>query len=129
MSLLSTAVNNWTQINNGLTNYNWPGNVRQLENAIERAFVLGLGDRIELVDLPVEIRESGENAIRRGTTLNLKENEIVLIQEAMSKTSGNKADAAELLGINITTLYRKIKKYDIPLPAYDEDVPSIFSDN
>jgi len=114
---------------NSLLNYNWPGNVRQLENSIERAFVLGLGDRIEFVDLPVEIRESGENTTRRGTTLNLKENEIVLIQEAMSKTSGSKADAAELLGINITTLYRKIKKYDIPFPGYGEDVPSSFSDH
>ena len=112
-----------------LLNYNWPGNVRQLENAIERAFVLGLGDRIELGDLPVEIRESGDITIRRGTTFNLKETEIVLIKEALSKTSGNKAEASDLLGINITTLYRKIKKYDIPVPGYDEGIPPFFSDN
>ena len=113
---------------NLLLNYNWPGNVRQLENAIERAFVLGLGDSIEMEDLPVEIRESGEITVRKRPSLNLKENEIVLIREALTKTSGHKAKASELLGINITTLYRKIKKYDIPVPAYNESITPLFSD-
>jgi len=96
-----------------LENFHWPGNVRQLENVIERAFVLGVDETIKLTDLPSEIREFGEIAIRKGMTYNLSENEIVLIKEALRKTAGNKAEAAELLGINITTLYRKIKKYNI----------------
>jgi DNA-binding NtrC family response regulator len=104
---------------NALLNYNWPGNVRQLENALERAFVLGMGDTIELKDLPFEIREFAEAPRRMGSTLNLKENEIILIGESLEKTGGNKAEAADLLGINLTTLYRKIKKYGISPPEYE----------
>ena len=104
---------------NALLNYNWPGNVRQLENALERAFVLGMGDTIELKDLPFEIREFAEAPRRMGATLNLKENEIILIRESLEKTGGNKAEAADLLGINLTTLYRKIKKYGISPPEYE----------
>ncbi|SPD73197.1 Acetoacetate metabolism regulatory protein AtoC [uncultured Desulfobacterium sp.] len=103
---------------NALLNYNWPGNVRQLENAIERAFVLGVGESIELTDLPSEVREFAEAPRRMGATLNLKENEIILIKESLDKTGGNKAKAADLLGINLTTLYRKIKKYGM-LPICD----------
>jgi len=114
---------------NALLNYHWPGNVRQLENAIERAFVLGLGDTVEVSDLPDEIRKFGESSIRKGTSLNLKENEIIMIKEALNKTTGNKAEAAELLGINITTLYRKIKKYDIPAIDYSGNGSSFFSEN
>ena len=102
---------------NVLLNYHWPGNVRQLENAMERAFMLGLGDTIELVDLPAEMREFGENASRKSGTCNLHDNEIALIREALNKTAGDKAEAADLLGINITTLYRKIKRYDISVPG------------
>ncbi len=114
---------------NAMLNYHWPGNVRQLENAIERAFVLGLGDTIELTDLPSELREIGEITITKGATLNLRENEIFLIKEAMNKTAGNKAEAAGLLGINITTLYRKVKKYDIPPLDYGENTPALSSKN
>ena len=106
---------------NAMLNYHWPGNVRQLENAIERAFVLGLGDIIKITDLPSELRELGEITVKKGTTFNLRGNEIVLIKEAMNKTAGNKAEAADLLGINITTLYRKIKKYDITPFGYETD--------
>ncbi len=103
---------------NCLLNYHWPGNVRQLENAIERAFVLGLGSTFEVSDLPDEIREFGEISKRKSNNFNLKENEIVLINEALNKTGGSKVVAADLLGINITTLYRKIKKYDIIVPEF-----------
>ncbi len=114
---------------NALLNYHWPGNVRQLENAIERAFVLGLGSAIEIADLPDEIREFGEISIRKGASLNLKENEIVMIKEALNKTTGNKAEAADLLGINLTTLYRKIKKYNIPAIDYNGKSSSFFLEN
>ncbi len=112
---------------NVLLNYHWPGNVRQLENAIERAFVLGLGETIELDDLPTEIREFGDITVRKGTSLNLRENEIVLIKEALKKASGNKPNAAKSLGINITTLYRKIKKYNISVPSYADNPTALIS--
>jgi DNA-binding NtrC family response regulator len=97
-----------------LLNYHWPGNVRELENVIERAFALGVDETIKVADLPFQIRKFGKTSKINGTTYNLRENEIILIKKALHKTGGNKAEAAKLLGINITTLYRKIKKYKIP---------------
>jgi DNA-binding NtrC family response regulator len=97
-----------------LMRYNWPGNVRQLENIIERAFALGQGDTILVGDLPSEIRDTYKQAeIGSPSSLNLAENEKLLIMRALRKTKGNKAEAAQLLGINITTVYRKLEKYKI----------------
>lgn len=96
-----------------LLNYHWPGNVRELENVIERAFALGVDETIMVSDLPSGIREIGESTeIKRGTW-NLEENEILLMRKALNGTAGKKPEAAELLGIDISTLYRKIKKYDL----------------
>ncbi|MGD9224431.1 MAG: helix-turn-helix domain-containing protein, partial [Desulfobacteraceae bacterium] len=96
-----------------LMGYDWPGNVRQLENIIERAFALGEGDIICSHDLPSEIRNFDKQTSDRITSLNLNDNEKILIMRALHQTDGNKADAAKLLGINITTVYRKMEKYKI----------------
>lgn len=97
-----------------LMRYNWPGNVRQLENIIERAFALGQGDTILVGDLPSDIRDTYKQAgVGSPDSLNLAENEKLLIMRALRKTKGNKAEAAQLLGINITTVYRKLEKYHI----------------
>jgi DNA-binding NtrC family response regulator len=97
-----------------LMRYDWPGNVRQLENIIERAFALGQSDTILTADLPSEIREYyKQTGISSPDSLNLAENEKLLILRALRKTNGNKAEAAQLLGINITTVYRKLEKYQI----------------
>ena len=93
--------------------YFWPGNVRQLENVIERAFALGVGDTIEGGDLPSEMRESAGDKENDESNLNLKENEAMLMKRALKETFGNKAEAAKLLGINTVTLYRKLKRYNI----------------
>ena len=100
---------------NILLSYHWPGNVRQLVNVIERAFALGVNETIQVTDLPSEIRKFGRDSKLTGTVYALKENEVVLIKKALLKTGGNKAEAADLLRINITTLYRKIKAYGIPV--------------
>ncbi|MCJ8501012.1 sigma-54-dependent transcriptional regulator [Desulfatitalea alkaliphila] len=94
-----------------LLDYDWPGNVRQLENVIERAFALGMGDTIQVVDLPPEVRKTGGSNNIGNQTLNLSENEKLLIGRALKQTNGNKAEAAKLLGINLTTVYRKMEKY------------------
>jgi DNA-binding NtrC family response regulator len=96
-----------------LMRYDWPGNVRQLENIIERAFALGEGDIICTHDLPSEIRDFDKQTGIRIASLNLNDNEKILILRALHQTDGNKADAAKLLGINITTVYRKMEKYKI----------------
>ncbi len=96
-----------------LMRYDWPGNVRQLENIIERAFALGEGDIICVKDLPSEIRNIDNQLSISNTNLNLVENEKMLMLRALRQTDGNKAEAAKLLGINITTVYRKMEKYRI----------------
>lgn len=101
---------------NILSNYSWPGNVRQLENVIERAYALSSGKVIEPSDLPPEIRSSNMNHSHDETNLNLRDNEINLITKALQRTNGNKAEAAQLLGINLSTVYRKLDKYSIAIP-------------
>ena len=101
-----------------LMRYDWPGNVRQLENIIERAFALGAGDVIRCVDLPSEIQNMDNQMSINHTNLNLIENEKLLIKRAMQQANGNKAEAAKLLGINITTVYRKMEKYRITDDAF-----------
>jgi DNA-binding NtrC family response regulator len=96
-----------------LMKYDWPGNVRQLENVIERAFALGVGDAILEVDLPPELRSINPHEPVGGDNFNLSEHEKLLIERALKHTAGNKAEAAKLLGINLTTVYRKMEKYRI----------------
>ncbi|MDX6692629.1 MAG: hypothetical protein QOF02_232 [Blastocatellia bacterium] len=98
-----------------LINYNWPGNVRELQNAIERAFTLS-GDEIDLDSLPPRVRDAGQ----KGATLRdpdglrptLEEIERRHILETMASVNQDKARAANILGIDLSTLYRKLKRYD-----------------
>ena len=103
-----------------LLDYHWPGNVRELENTIERAMVLTEHDRITADDLPGHIRmpvapmddrDLGEDelSVKKHTAALEKR----LIQKAITRTGGNKTRAAELLGIDLSTLYRKLKRYEV----------------
>ena len=101
--------------------YRWPGNVRQLENVIERALALSPGrDRIEADDLPDEIRKGGGGAEAKpvlpdaGMDLPayLQQVEGGLIHAALERTRGNKLQAARLLNIKRTTLVEKAKRLD-----------------
>nr|MDQ3011838.1 sigma 54-interacting transcriptional regulator [Acidobacteriota bacterium] len=94
-----------------MVNYNWRGNVRELQNAIERSVTLS-DERIELAHLPPKIRET-PLVIRdlTGHTLTLDELERRYILETLDRVSDDKARAAELLGIDLSTLYRKLKRY------------------
>jgi DNA-binding NtrC family response regulator len=98
-----------------LINYNWPGNVRELQNAIERAFTLS-GDSIDVESLPRRVRDSaqGQFAMRDpdGLRPTLEEVERRYIQETLTAVNQDKARAADILGIDLSTLYRKLKRYD-----------------
>ncbi len=97
-----------------LLDYDWPGNVRELENVIQRAFALGVSETIEVVDLPSAIIEAAnENPRSALNAYSLRENEILLIKKALRKTHCKKSKAAKLLGIDVSTLYRKIERYEI----------------
>jgi len=94
---------------NRLEKYSWPGNVRQLKHTIERSVILSDGPflDIEYIDDNENRSENEETA----ASLNIAQNEQKLINEALTLASGNISKAAELLGINRTTVYDKIKKY------------------
>jgi DNA-binding NtrC family response regulator len=104
-----------------LRRYRWPGNVRELRNVVERALVLGDGPRLELDDLPPELvlaAPAGPAALASlptapGQIRTLAELERDAIGAALAATAGNKARAAALLGIDRTTLYRKLKDYQL----------------
>ncbi|MGA6925592.1 MAG: sigma-54 dependent transcriptional regulator [Desulfosarcina sp.] len=91
----------------------WPGNVRQLENVIERAFALGIQGSLTVEDLPDEIVQRSARGNPLQLDCDLKRIEKKTIQHALRRTGGNKAEAARLLGINTTTVYRKMAKYNI----------------
>jgi len=101
-----------------LEKYNWPGNIRELENLIERAIVLCDGDEIRLQDLPILLENGGQNMLSlpsENLALNivLENLEQQLIKRAMEKTDGVKTRAAEMLGIKTSVLYYKLDKYKI----------------
>jgi DNA-binding NtrC family response regulator len=94
----------------------WPGNIRQLQNAIERAFALSAADVITLGDLPPTVREQPAAAPLpelADAVPTLADSERQLIAAALRKASGNKNEAARLLGIDRQRLYRKIEKYGL----------------
>ena len=102
-----------------LQEYGWPGNIRELENTLERAMVLAEGDILEIGDFPERIREaldpvqmqlaSGELSIKK-TNYAIEE---ILIRRALTKTKGNRTRAAEILEISHRALLYKIKDYKI----------------
>ncbi|HWI20137.1 MAG TPA: sigma-54-dependent Fis family transcriptional regulator [Vicinamibacterales bacterium] len=90
-----------------LTKWSWPGNVRELQNVIERAIVLARGNRIEIDDLPEEVRrlDAGTTNERRS----LADVERDHIQRVLDSVGGNKTKAAAILQIGQATLFRKLK--------------------
>jgi len=98
-----------------LTAYSWPGNVRELENAIERAVAFARGRVITPDDLPERVRTSGSasaliaRSVEQKMTVREVEREYIL--EVLRRAGGNKSRAAELLGLDRKTLYRRLDEY------------------
>ncbi len=97
--------------------YQWPGNIRELENAIERAVILCLEEKIALQHLPQQVRQAFADtterpfAIRPGLTLKDMEKELIL--STLRQTGENRTKAAEILGITRQTLQNKLKEYGL----------------
>jgi len=99
-----------------LIDYNWAGNIRELENVIEHCFVLCNGDIIQVECLPKRLREPGKTEYSSNATNiidNFKEAEKEYIISVLGHNSWNRKKAAEELGINPSTLWRKMKKFGI----------------
>jgi DNA-binding NtrC family response regulator len=95
--------------------YNWPGNIRQLNNAIERAKIMAEDHVVQLHDLPSELTgpSTGESSGVRSASDDLADIERAHIVEVLNREGGNKARTARVLGINRRSLYRLIDKYEI----------------
>jgi two-component system, NtrC family, response regulator HydG len=97
-----------------LLRYEWPGNVRELENTMERAVALARGNRVEVEDLPEEIRQAFPRPVAtKGTVRPLDEVEKEYILAALELNDGNQTRTAEQLQIGSATLYRKLKSYGL----------------
>ncbi len=109
-----------------LMDHHWPGNVRELENAIEHAFVLCKSDRLELKDLPIEIRHAakGQTVVaqklpRQTTNRASKPRELnrEKLLELLADCGWNKAEAGRRAGVSRTAIWKYMKKWDIPLQS------------
>ena len=96
-----------------LIDYAFPGNVRELENIIERGVTLASGSTMEVQHLPADLREQRFDIRRRPKTemVTLEENEKEYIDWVLTQVNGNKTRAAEILGIDRVSLWRKLKRY------------------
>lgn len=100
-----------------ILNYHWPGNVRELEHTIERAVLLGKSELISATDLPPQLLAKDRNEVSLAEALSkgysLKNLERDYIKKVMESTKGNKTEAASILGVDRTTLYRKLEEAKI----------------
>lgn len=103
------------QASSALVSYDWPGNVRELENAVERAFILS-GDEIDIESLPPKLwpSTSSSNLLHdsSGTRPTLEEIERRYVIEIMHAVEHDKVTASKILGIDLSTLYRKLRRYE-----------------
>jgi DNA-binding NtrC family response regulator len=102
--------------------YDWPGNVRELENSIARAVALGDRRSIDVGDLPAAVRAEREMTLTAAdsaslSTTALADLERITILRVFEQAGGDKVMAGRMLGISRATLYRKLKRYNIPLRA------------
>ncbi len=100
-----------------LKNYSWPGNIRELEHTIERAVLLGRGPTVGIDDLPPPLAACGGSAEVLGAALakqlTMRDLEREYIGKVLQTTQGNKTEAARILGVDRTTLYRKLEDYKL----------------
>lgn len=96
-----------------LKRHAWRGNVRELRNVVERSMIMAEGHTLQIHDLPVEFQHQGCLAEGEALPMSLSAIEKQHIAKILHYTGGNKTETARLLGIGVTTLYRKIEEYGI----------------
>ena len=105
-----------------LEHYGFPGNVRELQNVVERGVIVSEGTTIEETDLPESIRFAAQVEARRRTRPTLAELEADYIRETLAATGGNKAEAARLLGISRKNIYERLARYGIEVRGQRSEV-------
>ena len=105
-----------------LLKYDWPGNIRQLQNCIESSVIMSNGKQIKLEDLPLSVSEyTGQEAISIPMGISLEDAEKIIIMQNLSANKGNKSKTADILGIGRKTLHRKLNEYGLELSDDDDD--------
>jgi len=115
-----------------LLQYEWPGNIRELENCVARAVTLGDRKTMDVADLPPAIRaeggDSSPSSVQESASLSttaLAEMERMTILKVFEQAKGDKALAGRMLGISRATLYRKLKRYNISLRSNGESMATV----
>ena len=98
-----------------MENYDWPGNLRELQNIVKRTVLLSQESTINIDLLPVEITAFKGDDSKQDYSLFKNANEQELILDALEEANGNKSKAARILNVDRKTLYNKLKQYDIKL--------------
>ena len=93
--------------------HDWKGNIRELKNVMERAVIMANSSQLTIENLPMEIQKRNYLNQINNLSLDLNSIEKLHIQRVLNHTKGNKAEAAKLLNIGLTTLYRKIEEYKL----------------
>ena len=96
-----------------LKRYPWKGNVRELRNVVERSLIISDGDTLTADTLPLTIQNPQDNTDSSYSGFDLDGVEKMHIQKVLKYTNGNKTETSRLLGIGLTTLYRKIEEYGL----------------
>ena len=111
-----------------LSSYNWPGNIRELRNLVERMVVLSQGEWLDIDDIPSHVKQINllENDLNSSNEMTVDEMEKEMISQALDRTSGNRTLAAEKLGMSRRTLHRKLNKYGfakrvLDIPNFEDD--------
>jgi transcriptional regulator with PAS, ATPase and Fis domain len=101
-----------------LSEYGFPGNVRELENIVERGVALAKGNVLEISHLPDDVRRMALKVFRRdpGRMASLEDQENSYIQWVLAEVDGNRSRAAAILGIDRVSLWRKLKRYGLEKP-------------
>jgi DNA-binding NtrC family response regulator len=100
-----------------LQQHEWKGNIRELKNIIERAVILSDGPQLTVDNLPAELQGTALHMVGPLSAFDLASVEKLHIQRVLNHTRGNKTEAARLLNIGLTTLYRKIEEYKLSYEA------------
>jgi DNA-binding NtrC family response regulator len=121
---LGRRITGWTpEVEAHFVRHEWPGNTRELENAIERGVVLARGEHIELADLllqPAPERQGGQDEMDGTLQAFLERAAADRIRAVLAEAGGVRAEAARRLGMDRTTLYRLMRKYGMLVPGRDE---------
>jgi DNA-binding NtrC family response regulator len=96
-----------------LQQHEWKGNIRELKNVMERAIILATGPELAVESLPLELQANGHRSQGTLSAFDLASVEKLHIQRVLNHTKGNKTEAAKLLNIGLTTLYRKIDEFGL----------------